>query len=213
LDSGSQTSFISKSIIDALKLDVIDRRNLAVSAFDSSSILSRSRRLVRLDLRGVWTNFNTTVTAFESAYEFLPKPTVPRDINITTHNTKLQLEDPKERENFPIEILVGSDHYWKLVKDSPPLRISQSVVLLPSNLGWILSGSRSSITANVAAVNFLHLENPGPLPETEIKQFWNLETIGITAHQDREWNPKDSEVLRVFHDSFRRGRSESCLPA
>jgi len=77
LDSGSQTSFVSKSIIDALKLDVIHRRNLAVSAFESSSVTSGSRRLLRLDLRGIWTNFNTTFTAFESAYEFLPQPTVP----------------------------------------------------------------------------------------------------------------------------------------
>jgi len=73
LDSGSQTSFVSKSIIDALKLDVIDRRNMAVSAFESSSVTSGLRRLVRLDLRGIWTNFNTTITAFESAYEFLPQ--------------------------------------------------------------------------------------------------------------------------------------------
>jgi len=152
-----------------------------------------------LELRGVWTNFNTTITALESAYEFLPQPTVPRDTNITTHNTKFQLADTYEREDLPIEILVGIDHYWKLVEDSPPLRISPSVVLLPSNLGWFLSGNRSGISANGAAVNFLHLKNPGPLPQTEKKQFWNLETIGITAHEDREWN---YNVLRDIHDSF-----------
>jgi hypothetical protein len=38
LDSGRQTSFVSKSIRDALKLDVIERRNLAVSAFELSSV-------------------------------------------------------------------------------------------------------------------------------------------------------------------------------
>jgi len=89
LDSGSQTSFVTKSIIHAFKLDVIDRRNLAVSAFESSSVTSGSRRLVRLDLRGIWTNFNTTITAFESAYEFLP-----RVINMT-HTLKLQFADPR----------------------------------------------------------------------------------------------------------------------
>jgi hypothetical protein len=41
LNSGRQTSFVSRSIIDALKLGVIDRRNLAVSAFKSSSVTSR----------------------------------------------------------------------------------------------------------------------------------------------------------------------------
>jgi hypothetical protein len=36
LDSGSQTSFVSTSIINARKLDVIDQQNLAVIAFQSS---------------------------------------------------------------------------------------------------------------------------------------------------------------------------------
>ena len=207
LDSKSHTSFVSKSIIDALKLDVPDRRNLAFSAFESSSDTSCSRRLVRLDLRGIWTNFNTPVTAFESAYEFLPQPKVPRDVNITTHTPKLQFADPKEQEDLPIEILVESDHYWKTVKDSRPLQISPSVVLLPSNLGWIVSGNRSSISANVAAVSFLQLEIPGPLPETEIKRFWDLETIGIKVHQDKGWGTKDSSVLQPFHGSFRTENS------
>jgi hypothetical protein len=38
LDSGSETSFVSTSVIDALKLDVIDQQNLAVSAFESSYV-------------------------------------------------------------------------------------------------------------------------------------------------------------------------------
>ena len=53
LDSGSQTSFLSSSIIDGLKLEVVDQQNLAVSAFESSAATSSSRRLVRLDLRGI----------------------------------------------------------------------------------------------------------------------------------------------------------------
>jgi len=94
---------------------------------------------------------------------------------MTMHTHKLQFADPKEQEDLPREILVGSDHYWKIVNVSPPLRISPSVVLLPSNLGWILSGNRSGISANVAAVTFLHPENPRPLPETDIKRFWDLD--------------------------------------
>jgi hypothetical protein len=101
LDSGSQTSFVSTSIIDTLKLDVIDQQNLVVSAFESSSVTSRSRRLVRLDLRGIWTNC-TTITAFESAYEFLAQPTVPHDVNMMTHIPKLQLADPCKQEDLPI---------------------------------------------------------------------------------------------------------------
>jgi len=84
------------------------------------------------------------------------------------------------------------------VRDSPPLRISPSIVLLPLKLGWILSGNRSGISASWAAINLLHAGNPGLLPEPEIKRFWELETIGITPHQDRELNNKDSDYLETF---------------
>jgi hypothetical protein len=89
---------------------------------------------------------------------------------MNSHIPKIRLADPSEIDDLPIEILVGGDHYWKIVNDSPPWRISPSIVLLPSMLVWIISGNRSGISVNVAAVNLLNLEGPGPLPETEIKR-------------------------------------------
>ena len=84
-------------------------------------------------------------------------------------------------------------------------------MLLPSRLGWVLSGIRSGISVNVAAVNFLHLQVPGPLPETELKGLWDLETIGITAHHDEFWDAKDLAVLQAFHYSLRIQNSWSRL--
>jgi hypothetical protein len=90
------------------------------------------------------------------------------------HTPELQLADPFEKDDFPTEILVARGHYSKIVNDSPPWRISLPIVLLPSRLGWILSVNRSGISVNVAAFNLLKIERPGPLPETEIKRFWDL---------------------------------------
>jgi len=128
---------------------------------------------------------------------------VPQDVNRMTHIPKLQLADPREQEDLPTEMLIGGDHYWKIVKDSPPWCLSPSIVLLPSRLRWILNGNRSGVSVNAAAVNLLHSELSGPLPEEEIKRFWDLETIGITAHQDKTRDAKDSAILQAFHDSFR----------
>ena len=72
LDGGRQTSFVSKSLIDALKLDVIGRRDLAFSAFESSPVTSSPRTLFLIELKSIWTAFSTTITAYESAYEFIP---------------------------------------------------------------------------------------------------------------------------------------------
>jgi hypothetical protein len=161
-----------------MNLDVIDQRNLEVSVFESS-VTSSSRRLVHLDLRDIWNNSSTTITAFESAHEFLPQPTVPLDINMMTQTHKLQFADPWEQDDFPMEILIGGDHYWKIVKVSPPWRLSPSVVLLPSKLLWILSGNRSGISVIVASVNLFHIDGPCPISETEIKRFWDLELLEL----------------------------------
>jgi hypothetical protein len=56
-----------------------------------------------------------TITVFESGYEILLQPTV------MTHAHKVQFVDPGEQEDLPIEILVGGDHYWKIVNAGPPL--------------------------------------------------------------------------------------------
>jgi hypothetical protein len=66
-----------------------------------------------------------------------------------------------------------------------------------------MSGRRAGISANVIAVHFLHAENQRLWPDAEVKRFWELETIGITAHQDRRWHSKDASILKAFHDSFR----------
>jgi hypothetical protein len=116
---------------------------------------------------------------------------------------ELQLADPGGNEDLPIEILIGGDYYWTIVKDSQLRRLSPSTVLLPSHLGWIMSGRRAGISTNVIAVHFLQAENQGLWPDAEVKRFWELETIGITAHQDRRWDSKDSSILRAFHASFR----------
>ena len=143
LDGGSQCSFVARSIIDDLQLEVIDQRDLSVTAFESHPTAPSWRRLVRFIMRGVRTRFSTSLTAFESTHAFSHHPVVPRDIKTLAYSRKLQLADPPgDPEKLPIEILIGGDHYWEIIKDNSPIRLSPSVVLLPSKLGWILSGNR-----------------------------------------------------------------------
>jgi hypothetical protein len=114
------------------------------------------------------------------------------------------LADPKtdSLEDLPVEILIGGDSYWKIVKDSPPIRISESLVLIPSIFGWILSGSRSGARVTSATVNFVLPDRPNMPPDDELRRFWDLEAIGITAGPDRAMSAKDSALLGEYHASF-----------
>jgi hypothetical protein len=116
----------------------------------------------------------------------------------------MQLADPKhDHDDLPIEILIGGDHYWKIVKNATPVRLSKSLVLIPSNLGWILSGNRSGITVSTVVVNYIESQHEVPHSDDASRRLWDLDVIGITPDQDRSLSVKDSAVLQQFHDSHR----------
>ena len=113
LDGGSQSSFVSESLINDLKLEIVDRRGLVVSAFESRSSETVPRRVARFRVKGTWNNTTVPITAFESTHAFCSHPTVPHDITTMAQTRKMQLADPKEGERYlPIEVLIGGNYYW-----------------------------------------------------------------------------------------------------
>jgi len=121
LDGYSQSNFIDKTLIDDLKLEVIDCRDLVVSAFESRSI---------------------PITAFENNHAVCRHPRVPHNNTIMAQTRKIQLADPREGErDLPIEVVIGGDHYWRIVTDASTMRLSSSLVLLPTKFRWILTKS------------------------------------------------------------------------
>ena len=109
----------------------------------------------------------------------------------------MQLANLKEGDrDLPIEVLIGEDYYCRTVKDTSTVRISSSLVLLPTKFGWILTGNRTGITANQMTVNHITLEHF----ENDWRRFWELETIGIIPSQDKPLTMGDSQILQEFHD-------------
>jgi hypothetical protein len=111
----------------------------------------------------------------------------------------LQLADPREGErDIPIEVLIGGDHYWRIVRDAATIRLSSSLVLLPTMFGWILTGTRTGITANQTMVNHVTLQHS----DDDLRKFWDLETIGIMPCQETSLTATGSDILKQFHDSY-----------
>lgn len=115
-----------------------------------------------------------SITAYESAHTLSAQPAVPQDVTTLAYTRKLQLADPKEEEDIPVEILIGGDHYWKVVKANPPIHISTSAVLVPNMFGWILSGSRSGTYVNPVTVNFVNSHQTLTLSDEDVRRFWDL---------------------------------------
>jgi hypothetical protein len=142
LESGNQSSFVSTSIIDALILYMIDQRNLVVSAFESSSVTFKLAETsppgaeghldqLKHDRHRIW----------ERLWVFTATNCAPRrqhndTFSQVTVRGPLGARGPSHRnprQRLPL---------LEDVNNSPPRRISPSVVLLPSKLGWVLSGNQ-----------------------------------------------------------------------
>jgi len=120
LDGGNQCSFFARSVIDDLQLEVIEQRDLSVTAFETYPTAPGRRRLVRFNMRGTGTNALTSLTAFESTHAFSH-----HHIGTLAHIRKLRLADPPgDLKNLPIEILFAGDHYSEIVKDTPQYAFS-----------------------------------------------------------------------------------------
>jgi hypothetical protein len=76
-----------------------------------------------------------------------------------------------------------------------PIRISVSLVLIPSIFGWILSGNRSGARVNSTTVNFVLSDQPYLPSDDELRRFWDLETIGINAGPYLTMSAKESSML------------------
>lgn len=215
LDGGSQSSFIAKNLIDELRLEVIADQQLTVTGFEASSATTDSRKLVRLNVKGIWNKTEVPLTAFESTHSFSHHPTVPHDITMIGQTRKLHLADPTDTETeLPIEVLIGGDQYWKIATDAAPIRLSSSLVLIPSKFGWIFSGNRSGISVCTAEVNFINSHSDLPISDASLRRFWDLETIGITNEPTKSLSTKDAKLLEEFHASYclEDHRRIVCLP-
>ena len=185
---------------------------MIITPFQSTASALHSRRLVQFTLQAIWAKTTLTVTAFESAHTYSAHPTIPHDVS-TLHCTRnLRLADPNDTSPDPlIQVLIGGDHYWKLIKDNPPLRISPSLVLLPSTLGWILSGNRSGVSVHHVAINNIELCQDFDFRDSQIRHFWSLEAMGI-RHWHRAASHQGHRNASLFFGLVpHRRRSSGCV--
>ncbi|GFT42722.1 integrase catalytic domain-containing protein [Nephila pilipes] len=86
-----------------------------------------------------------------------------------------------------------------------PVKLLDSLALVPSSFGWILSGSRSHATVSfnptVHSINVYTLTHE---LDNMVRNFWNLESIGIQPIQEKlKLSTHNAELLSNFHQSFK----------
>ncbi|GFR03212.1 integrase catalytic domain-containing protein [Trichonephila clavata] len=206
LDGGSQSSFISSDLVNTLNLPVISTGILYLQAIEFPTSFSHKRRQVQFQLSSIWDKSKVNVIAFESSNRYASHPSSPTEVSRFAKSKRMKLADPDDSlSSLPIEILIGADFYWNVMHSDAPVKLSDSLALVPSSFGWILSGSRSH-----AAVSFnpiVHSINVDTFThdlDNMVRNFWNLESIGKQPIQEKlRLSTHNAELLTDFHKSFK----------
>uniref|UniRef100_A0A8D8VU26 Integrase catalytic domain-containing protein n=1 Tax=Cacopsylla melanoneura TaxID=428564 RepID=A0A8D8VU26_9HEMI len=134
-----------------------------------------------------------------------------RDLNVAPDTVRDQ----------PVDVLVGSDYYYSLVTGRVRV-IQNSLFLIESKLGWIVSGQQTKnpenqtmtfLTFVSGSENFrsqFSVPDP-PLQDDNIKELWELEAIGI---KDSPKVLQQDEIIDFFNKTttFEEGRYQVKWP-
>ena len=203
LDGGSQRSYVTERIRDALNLPISHSESGTIKPFGSNTGTHQQCKVVNLCI-GTLGKEDVTLSAV--CVPVISSPVqgqCPRQaVSNYPHLVGLTLADDCEGE-ADIDILVGADQYWNLVTgrliqgDSGPTAIH-------TRLGWVLSGpvhyqAPSSTTVNLTSTHVLKCQastHPDPdLLESKLERVWRLESLGIV--------PNESSVYDDFQQRIR----------
>ena len=86
-----------------------------------------------------------------------------------------------------IDVLIGSDNYWRFLKGEVKLCDREGLVAVNSLFGWALSGSirvksEELETTNLHSTHVLSSRDIAGY-ENSVSKFWDLEVLGISEKE------------------------------
>ena len=212
LDSGSQETFLRKSIAEDLNM-----KSQGSPATMNIKVLGGQEQRKRMDrVRFMLTPLDSSVDQAVSIDAWTISSVcalltaVDVDARKCAHLRNLKLADTFPREAAPVDLLVGADQYYKLVQGNIRRDRPGTPIATKSRLGWLLSGpvpgSRTD-ESTTAMLTVTRIENPND----QLRRFWK---IGVVDQQNNVRSVEEEDELNQFNSScnFDGDRYEVGLP-
>ncbi|XP_038122234.1 uncharacterized protein LOC119770795 [Culex quinquefasciatus] len=208
LDSGSDSNIITEKLANKLKLKM-DRVDLPVSGLND--IQTRVKYLLS-------TKIESCVNAFASpVLDFLVVPRITSNLPVVEIDVAawplppgLQLADPKFHTPGEIDLIIGNEIFFDLVKSGRVKTGRNAPTLAETELGWVLGGAvptrKAKPCPRVCQLN--HFEEE--LNKTMVK-FWEIECV----HPETDLTVAEAAVEEHFqrtHSRDAEGRFVVRLP-
>ncbi|XP_052739599.1 uncharacterized protein LOC128198522 [Bicyclus anynana] len=202
LDSGSQRSYVRKSVIDKLKLPIEETNRLSVFTFGQKTPQEINSPLVRLELQ---TRTNKVLTIYTNVIPYITQNIPCPNIELGQRRDQFILADDGSLSTR-VDILIGNNYYFNIINKDKE-EIKPNLFLVDSHLGWIVSGEEdSSPRDELSAVTYLqacvdtrlHRPDP-PLDKGDMNALWDLESLGIT---DSPRTSSEEEAIKNFNENM-----------
>ncbi len=215
LDTGSQRSYATDAVKEALNLESKEMHQLMIATFGATAQDPRDCGVVRVGLKlKEGRDQELQLITVPSICEPLTAQPISLCLKEFPHLERLDLADhPNGQDSLQIDVLIGADHYWELATGRVN-RSKNGPVAVHTRLGWVLSGpvpkpKRSKRSTSLLTTHALHVGTNTKGMETlneTLRSFWEIESLGIKQ--------PDRCVLADFEDGIKcvNGRYEVLLP-
>ncbi|GFV49408.1 DUF1758 domain-containing protein [Trichonephila clavipes] len=133
-------------------------------------------------------------------------PTQPLDLTKIKLPQNITYADAEFNIPKPIDILLGGEIFYELLKSKQIKLHDNSIILQDSVFGYIVTGSIQNEPSNYYFCNFIQDQ-----VDRNLTKFWDLEAIGIKAESSCD---PDDQAMQHFKSSvrFNSGRYEVGFP-
>ena len=195
LDTGSQRSFVLKSVVQSLKLKSHKTLDLKIDGFQSKG-KTETYGVVNLPIHtdeGIITIEACVVTTMVDRIYMPGRESLISQIKSSGY----QLADKTSVDKFDrIDLLIGVDHYFKFVHGE---NLVDDIYQVSSKLGTLIMGTIYDGNADNASVStVLRVGVSDTKDDQNLNKLWELETIGISKPET-----DDRVALEKFQSSLK----------
>lgn len=195
LDCGSQVSFISSSLATALDLPI---EEVSVPISGIGSVRSTVKQRGSVNVRSRCSDFSFTVNCLISPKITSHIPSASFDISSWDLPPGILLADPCFNKPDKIDMLIGMDWFYDLMKPAFMKLSDEGPSLQDSKLGWLVGGKVQ--TSPLHAGFALQALNAVSEPFDQILQkFWEVESVSPEFCPTSEDEKCESQFLATHY--------------
>nr|CAI5866999.1 unnamed protein product [Callosobruchus analis] len=170
LDSGSQASFVTSSLCEKLG---IKGRKSELSIFGINNVKALSEQECSIEVKARTSDFTAKVNCYVLPEITSYTPSFPIRITDLKIPDEIVLADPEFHIPGPVDVLIGGELFWDLIRDGKIALGLNKPVLTETALGWVVAGQVECRQPRLVKANVcISVEL-----SKQVQRFWEIEEV------------------------------------